>query len=207
MIKVLIVDDEFRVCQLICNLIDWGSLDMQIIGVAHNGIEARELARETVPDLVITDIRMPGCTGLELVEQLREIYRSVSFIIISGYTNFEYTRLAIQYGVSDYLLKPIDKEELLATVTLKITFKPDESRTLIASKAVVTTNLQPQEPQTIPVVLDKLDGAPMLFESFTDNRPDQYRFDGTSPTELRGNGNVTVNVTPFKKAEEHPINQ
>ena len=47
MIKVLIVDDEFRVCQLICNLIDWGSLDMQIIGVAHNGIEARELARET----------------------------------------------------------------------------------------------------------------------------------------------------------------
>ena len=91
MIKVLIVDDEFRVCQLICNLIDWGSLDMQIIGVAHNGIEARELARETVPDLVITDIRMPGCTGLELVEQLREIYRSVSFIIISGYTNFEYT--------------------------------------------------------------------------------------------------------------------
>lgn len=99
MIKVLIVDDEFRVCQLICNLIDWESLDMQIIGVAHNGIEARELARETVPDLVITDIRMPGCTGLELVEQLREIYRSVSFIIISGYTNFEYTRLAIQYGV------------------------------------------------------------------------------------------------------------
>ena len=86
MIKVLIVDDEFRVCQLICNLIDWGSLDMQIIGVAHNGIEARELARETVPDLVITDIRMPGCTGLELVEQLREIYRSVSFIIISGVT-------------------------------------------------------------------------------------------------------------------------
>ena len=93
------------------------------------------------------------------------------------------------------------------TVTLKITFKPDESRTLIASKAVVTTNLQPQEPQTIPVVLDKLDGAPMLFESFTDNRPDQYRFDGTMPSELRGNGSVIVNVTPFKKAEEHPINQ
>ena len=93
------------------------------------------------------------------------------------------------------------------TGTRKITFKPDESWTLIASKAVVTTNLQPQEPQTIPVVLDKLDGAPMLFESFTDNRPDQYRFDGTSPTELRGNGSVTVNVTPFKKAEEHPINQ
>ena len=58
MIKVLIVDDELRVCQLICNLIDWEALDMQIIGVAHNGVEAQELARETVPDLVITDIRM-----------------------------------------------------------------------------------------------------------------------------------------------------
>jgi len=56
-------------------------------------------------------------------------------------------------------------------------------------------------------VLDKLDGAPMLFESFTDNHPDQYRFEGTMPSELRGSGSVTVNVTPFKKAEEHPINQ
>lgn len=89
------------------------------------------------------------------------------------------------------------------TLTLKITFKPDQSRTLIASKAVVTTNLQPQEPQTIPVVLAKLDGAPMLFESFTDNRPDQHRFEGTSPMELRGG--VTVNVTPFKKAEDHDL--
>ena len=107
-------------------------------------------------------------------------------------------------AVNIALAKVADKPR---TVTLKITFKPDESRTLIASKAVVTTNLQPQEPQTIPVVLDKLDGAPMLFESFTDNRPDQYRFDGMSPAELRGGGSATVNVTPFKKAEEHPINQ
>lgn len=93
------------------------------------------------------------------------------------------------------------------TVTLKITFKPDESRTLIASKAVVTTNLQPQEPQTIPVVLDKLDGAPCCSSPSPTTRPDQYRFGGTSPAELRGGGSVTVNVTPFKKAEEHPINQ
>ena len=84
------------------------------------------------------------------------------------------------------------------TVTLKITFKPDESRTLIASKAVVTTNLQPQEPQTIPVVLDKLDGAPMLFESFTDNRPDQYRFDGTS---LRNSGQWQ------RDRERHPVQE
>ena len=92
MIKVLIVDDEFRVCQLICNLIDWGSLDMQIIGVAHNGIEARELARETVPDLVITDIRMPGYDGMELLKRARIQNPDMEFIIISGYSHFEYMR-------------------------------------------------------------------------------------------------------------------
>lgn len=92
------------------------------------------------------------------------------------------------------------------TVTLKITFKPDESRTLIAAKAVVTTSLQPQEPQTITVVLDRIDGAPVLFESFADYRPDQYRFEGTMPSELRGHGGFTMNVTPFKKADEHDAN-
>ena len=85
MIKVLIVDDEFRVSQLICNLIDWESLDMQIIGVAHNGIEARELARETVPDLVITDIRMPGCTGLELLNSCGKS-TAVSPLLLSAVT-------------------------------------------------------------------------------------------------------------------------
>ena len=110
-------------------------------------------------------------------------------------------------NIADVNTPPDKPRTVTLKITLKITFKPDESRTLIASKAVVTTNLQPQEPQTIPVVLDKLDGAPMLFESFTDNRPDQYRFDGMSPAELRGGGSATVNVTPFKKAEEHPINQ
>ena len=116
MIKVLIVDDEFRVCQLICNLIDWGSLDMQIIGVAHNGIEARELARETVPDLVITDIRMPGYDGMELLKRARIQNPDMEFIIISGYSHFEYAQTAIRYGVSDYILKPVNEEALNATL-------------------------------------------------------------------------------------------
>ncbi|MCI8525629.1 MAG: response regulator [Oscillospiraceae bacterium] len=117
MIKVLIADDEARVCRLIQSLVDWEALEMEIIGVAHNGMEALELAGSAMPDLIITDIRMPGCTGLEMIGQLRKISCGVTFIIISGYTDFEYTRLAIQYGVSDYLLKPISKAELTTTLT------------------------------------------------------------------------------------------
>ena len=116
MIKVLIADDEIRVCNLIRALVDWQSLDMSVVGVAHNGMDALHAVEEEKPDLVITDIRMPSCTGLELVEQTRKLCPSIRFIIISGYTQFEYAQLAIKFGVSDYLLKPIDKQELMTTL-------------------------------------------------------------------------------------------
>ncbi|WP_296969579.1 response regulator [Tepidanaerobacter sp. EBM-38] len=116
MIKVVIADDEVRVCKLICNLIDWKALDMEIVGVAHNGIEALELIEKLQPDLMITDIRMPGCDGLEMIEKGKQIKEDVDFIIISGYSHFEYAQTAIKYGVSDYLLKPINKNELLNTL-------------------------------------------------------------------------------------------
>lgn len=112
MIKVLLADDEERVCRLIQALAEWETFDMQLVGVAHNGIEALALAEKTKPDIVMTDIRMPGCSGLELIGQMRRLCTQSEFIIISGYTQFEYAKMAIQYGVSDYLLKPINKQEL-----------------------------------------------------------------------------------------------
>lgn len=63
MMKVIVADDEAKVCQLICSLVDWASLDMEVAGVAHNGIEALELVETLRPDLIITDIRMPGYDG------------------------------------------------------------------------------------------------------------------------------------------------
>lgn len=113
MIKVVIADDEMKVCQLICNLIDWKSIDMNIVGIANNGIEALELIKNHKPDIVITDIRMPGYDGLELIKYGKEIKEDIDFIIISGYSHFEYAKTAIKYGVIDYLLKPIKKDELL----------------------------------------------------------------------------------------------
>ena len=116
MIKVIVADDESRVSQLICNLVDWPSLGMEVVGVAGNGIEALELVELFQPDLIITDIRMPGCDGLELVRRAKEIKADLEFIIVSGYRHFEYAQSAIKYGVCDYLSKPIKKDELTETL-------------------------------------------------------------------------------------------
>lgn len=116
MLKVLIADDEEKICQLIQKLIDWQSLNMQVIEVANNGIDAFEKIEALSPDVVITDIRMPGYDGLDLIRKTREIGKHAEFVIISGYRHFEYAQSAIKYGVSDYLLKPIKKDELTETL-------------------------------------------------------------------------------------------
>ncbi len=114
--KVIISDDEPRVCQLVENLVDWSQLDMTIESVAYNGIDAMEAIRVCKPDIVITDIRMPGIDGLELIKAAKELNPDIEFIIISGFRHFEYAQNAIKYGVMDYLLKPIKKEELYQTL-------------------------------------------------------------------------------------------
>lgn len=113
MIKVVIADDEENVCRLIRGLIDWPSIDMEIVGTAHNGVEALDMIRSLDPDLMISDIRMPGYDGLEMIRRAKEIKQNLDFIIISGYRHFEYAQNAIQYGVGDYLLKPIKKEDFM----------------------------------------------------------------------------------------------
>ncbi len=116
MIRVVIADDEEKVCQLIYNLISWKDVDMEIVGIAHNGMDALALVKELEPNLIITDIRMPGYDGLELISRAKSVKEDIDFIIISGYGHFEYAQSAIKYGVGDYLLKPIKKSELMSTL-------------------------------------------------------------------------------------------
>lgn len=117
MFKVVIADDEVRVCRLVQMLADWDALDMEVVGTASNGLEALELIKAFTPDILITDIRMPGCDGLELIEKAKQIAPGLEIIIISGYAQFEYAQTAIRYDVSGYLLKPIKKPTLMATLT------------------------------------------------------------------------------------------
>jgi len=116
MIKVLIADDENRICHLIQALVDWDRIAMTVVGMASNGLEALAMIGSENPDILITDIRMPGCNGLELIEKAKKHSPQLRIIIISGYAHFEYAQEAIKYGVTEYLLKPINKIELTDTL-------------------------------------------------------------------------------------------
>ena len=116
MLKVIIADDEQRICRLVQVLADWEALGMEVIGTAENGFEALDLVKKTHPDILITDIRMPGCDGLELIRQAKLSCAHLEVVIISGYAHFEYAQNAIRYGVGNYLLKPIRREELMETL-------------------------------------------------------------------------------------------
>lgn len=120
MYRVIIADDEPKVSQLIKNLIDWENLNLEHVATAHDGITALELIKKHRPDIVITDIRMPGYDGIELIKKTKEINQSIDFIIISGYQHFDYAHNAIKYGVKDYLLKPLNKNEINLTLSKMI---------------------------------------------------------------------------------------
>jgi two-component system response regulator YesN len=109
---VLIADDEVKVGQLIRTLVDWDGLGIDLLAIVDSGVSAYEMVLSKKPDIVITDIRMPGMDGLELIEKSREAGLDTRFVVISGYRHFEYARRALKFGVDDYLLKPINREEL-----------------------------------------------------------------------------------------------
>ncbi len=117
MLKVIIADDEIKVCQLIYHLVDWKAMDMEVVAILNDGKKAFDEICERRPDIVITDIRMPNYDGIELIRLVKEILPDTYFIIVSGYSQFEYAKSAIQYGVENYLLKPIKSKELNSTLT------------------------------------------------------------------------------------------
>lgn len=113
-LKVLLVDDEPFILQGLSALIDWGSEGYDIVGKAGSAREALAAIQQEKPDLVLIDIRMPLMSGLELLEEVRRDSLSHAyFVMMSGYSDFEYARTALKYGCIDYLLKPIGREELL----------------------------------------------------------------------------------------------
>ncbi|MEY8752340.1 response regulator transcription factor [Alkalicoccobacillus gibsonii] len=132
-VKMLIVDDEPVICQGLKETIDWQSIGVEVIGTAFNGKKALEVLNRDKVDLILTDISMPEMDGLQLAEHVVSNYPDIKMIIISGYDEFEYARKAIRIGVEDYLLKPVNVDELLNLV-----------------KKVATTILENQEISSYP---------------------------------------------------------
>ncbi len=114
--KVMTVDDEKLICKLVKALVKWDELGMESVATAENALEALELLEKVRPDILITDIRMPGMGGLELIREVKMRCPEIEIIIISGYAHFEYAKNAIALGVGNYILKPINQEELNKTL-------------------------------------------------------------------------------------------
>lgn len=110
--KVMLVDDEEAARKAIEKKLKWDELGFQVIATAENGEEALELAEKLQPDVVMTDIKMPFMDGLSLCRKLKESRRDMRIVIFSGFDEFEYAREAIKLDVAEYILKPIDSEEL-----------------------------------------------------------------------------------------------
>ena len=119
MLNVMLVDDEPYITQGLSLIIDWEKEGYKIIYIANNGLEAVDYLKSTkeTVDLIIADIRMPEMTGIELLEKIREENLSDAyFVVLSGYADFGYVRDAMRNGCVEYMLKPVNKDELLTVL-------------------------------------------------------------------------------------------
>lgn len=116
MLKMMIVDDEKIIRDSMRDSIDWNSVGIEIMGLCKNGLEAYDMILDESPDIVLTDIRMPALSGLELIQRITQTGQDIEFIILSGYSEFSYAKEAMRYGIKHYLLKPCNEEELVEVV-------------------------------------------------------------------------------------------
>lgn len=116
MYKVLIVDDEPTILKGLRCIINWEEFGLEIAGQASNGIEAIEIIENLRIDILITDIKMPELNGLELIRYVNDKGLNFKFIVLSGYDDFEFVKEAAKLGIENYLLKPINVDELTSTL-------------------------------------------------------------------------------------------
>lgn len=114
--RLLIAEDELWLRKRLVSTIDWSSYGISKVYEAEDGGEALEIALKEKPDIVITDIRMPELSGIDLMKKLNENSIFSKMIVVSGYDDFEYAQGALRMGAINYLLKPVDEEELLDSV-------------------------------------------------------------------------------------------
>lgn len=126
-LKIMIVDDEELARKFIVKSLDWAALNMEIIGEAVSGLEALNLMEEQTPDILFTDIKMPYMDGLELSRLVSRRYSHIKIVILTAFKDFDYAQKSIDIGVSHFILKPINKTDLLSTV-MKLKSQIEEER-------------------------------------------------------------------------------
>ena len=166
MINTLIVDDEYLLRKGLIALIDWQTLGFQVVGEASDGSEAADFIENNPVDLVISDIRMPILSGIDLMRSVRERKKDVKFIILSGYDDFSYAQSALKYGAVSYVLKPFEEEEMVAEL-MKV--KNDMERISRAEKERTELETAALNAFLLALVSNKVDKE--LFESNSSKLP------------------------------------
>lgn len=133
MYNILIADDEPAVYEGLSILIDWEKYGFHVTNTAEDGEDALEKIKTGRYNLIITDIRMPVLDGLELIKAIKEQNSSTKILITSGYSDFSYAKKAIEYGVKGYLLKPVDREDLIKYI---IKIKEELDSELLSTKSL-----------------------------------------------------------------------
>ncbi len=128
MYQAIIVDDEKMIRQGIQSVIPWHSIGIENVYTAKSGEEAIKIIREQKPEIMITDIRMDGMTGLELIELARKTVPEIRAFVLSGYEEFEYARKCIKLNVNDFFLKPVDEKVLFEALQKQVASLDEENR-------------------------------------------------------------------------------
>ncbi|MCJ7841670.1 response regulator [Lederbergia sp. NSJ-179] len=135
MFSILIVDDEWTIREGLKRTVPWKEWGIEVIGTATNGNEALEMLTRFHADILLTDIRMPGISGLELIERCRSQFPDLMLVLLTGHDEFEYAQKAIKLGADDFLLKPTNVDELEATmhsITSDLYLRQAEKNNLLA---------------------------------------------------------------------------
>ena len=114
--KVMIVEDDPLIRQGLGKMIFWEECGLELTCTASNGREALQRMEDSEVDICITDIKMPQMDGIAFMKNCKAMGKAVSFIVLSGFAEFELVKEAVQIGIENYLVKPIDKEELIQTL-------------------------------------------------------------------------------------------
>ncbi len=144
MFKMLIVEDEKWEREGLIDYLQWEELGIEIVGAAANGVQGLKLAKKYYPDIVLTDIKMPLMDGIEFAKELGRLLPDCKFIFITGYDDFKYAKEAIRLGAYEYLLKPVQKHQLVNAVTMttqKITEQRNQSKYISRLKHQLSESL------------------------------------------------------------------
>ncbi|CAM4011563.1 response regulator [Cohnella lubricantis] len=127
MLKIIVVDDEPLYRQYLIKSVEWEQYGFEICCEAKNGLDALEKIDGYKPDIALVDINMPFMSGLELIEHLNDKHPHIAIVLVTGHSEFDYARKALQLGVFDYILKPFNHDELMAPL-LKIKDRIEKKR-------------------------------------------------------------------------------